>query len=460
MDLLLGGFVFKMKIAKEILDNYEVELTVELDADRRVKAKKTAAKNLANRVSIPGFRKGKAPLEVIESHVGKQSLLDETAEILIQEGATQALSDEKLTPVNEIDYDVITNEDGKDFVFKMRFTPRPKVELGEYKNLNIEKTVEEVTDADVDKQLEVLRDHHAVMTDAAPDDAAADGDFITLDFDGYIDGEKFEGGTGRSQPLTLGSGRFIPGFEEQLVGGKVDQEIDVKVTFPEDYHDKKYAGKDATFKCKILSIKHRQLPELNDEFAKKVSTFKTLDEFKENVRRNMVDAANRAAIERQQEALIAKAAENIKVDIPPIMIEDQISKMIREQELQLQASGMSMEQYFQMTGRDMDDLRESMRESAEHTVRINLMLEEVADEEKITVDQQDYRYEVAMLAATYNIPPKEIQRIIRKENQGALLVSNALRRKVVSFLIANNIVKSEPTEEPAAAPADAPADEK
>ncbi|MBR1580382.1 MAG: trigger factor [Selenomonadaceae bacterium] len=447
-----------MKIAKEILDNYEVELTVELDADQHAKAKKTAAKNLANRVSIPGFRKGKAPLEVIESHVGKQSVLDETAEILIQQGATQALKDENLTPVNEIDYDVITNEDGKDFVFKMKFTPYPKVELGEYKNLNVEKTVEEVTDADVDKQLEVLRDHHAVMTDAEPDDAAADGDFITLDFEGYIDGEKFEGGTGKSHPLTLGSGRFIPGFEDQLVGGKVDQDIDVNVKFPEDYHDKKYAGKDATFKCKILSIKHRQLPELNDEFAQKASTFKTLDEFKENIRRNMVDAANRAAIERQQEELIAKAADNIKVDIPPVMIEDQIDKMIREQELQLQASGITMEQYFQMTGHEMDEMRESMRESAEHAVRISLMLEAVAEAEKITVDQKDYRYEVAMLAATYNIPPKEIQKIIRKENQGSLLVSNALRRKVVSFLIANNIVKPEaPADEEAT---DKPADEK
>ena len=438
-----------MKIAKENLDNYEVELTIELDADRLAKAKKTAAKNLANRINIPGFRKGKAPMEVIERHVGKQSLMDEVAEILIQEGATQALKDENLTPADEIDYNVVTNEDGKDFVFKMKFTPYPEVKLGDYKNLNIEKTVEEVTDADVDKQLEVLRDHHAVLTDAAPDDLTVNGDFITLDFDGYINGEKFEGGEGRSHPLTLGSGRFIPGFEEQLVGAKVGQELDVNVKFPEDYHDEKYAGKDATFKCKILSIKHRDLPELNDEFAAKASAFKTLDELKENVRKNMIDAAERAALERQQEQLLEKAAENITVDIPPVMIENQITQMVREQELRLQASGMTLEQYFQMTGHEMSEWRESMRESAEQAVRINLLLEAVADAEKISVDQQDYMYEVAVLSATYNIPPKEIQKIVRKENQGARLVSNALRRKVIGFLIQNNVKADEKPAEPA-----------
>ena len=341
----------------------------------------------------------------------------------------------------------------------MKFTPYPKVTLGDYKDLNIEKHVEEVTDEDVDRQLEVLRDHHAVLTEAAPDDVTADGDFITLDFDGYIDGEKFEGGEGRSHPLTLGSGHFIPGFEEQLVGAKIGQELDVNVTFPEDYHDKKYAGKDATFKCKVLSIKHRQLPELNDEFAAKASAFKTLEELRQNVRKNMIDAAERSAIERQQEQLIDKAADNITVDIPPVMIENQISQMIREQELQLQARGMTMEQYFQMTGHEMSDLRESMRESAERSVRISLMLEAVSDAENISVDQQDYRYEVAVLAATYNIPPKEIQKIIRKENQGALLVSNALRRKVVGFLIQNNVKAEEKPAEPAVESADTPAAE-
>ena len=437
-----------MKIAKEKLDNYKVELTIELEADRLAKAKKTAAKNLANRVNIPGFRKGKAPMEVIERHVGKDTLMDETAEILIQEGANQALKDEKLTPADEIDYNIVTNEDGKDFVFKMNFTPYPEVKLGEYKNLNIEKHVEEVTDADVDKQLEILRDHHAVMTDAAPDDAAANGDFITLDFDGYINGEKFEGGEGRSHPLTLGSGTFIPGFEDQLVGAKANQEVDVNVTFPDDYHDEKFAGKDATFKCKVLSIKHRQLPELNDEFAAKASAFKTLEELRENVRKNMKDAAEREAVEHQQEELIDKAAENITVDIPPVMIENQITQMIREQELQLQARGMTMEQYFQITGHDMAEMRESMREAAERNVRISLLLEAVADAEKITVDEQDYRYEVAVLAATYNIPPKEIQKIVRKENQGARLVSKALSRKVIGFLVQNNIKADEKAAQP------------
>ena len=444
-----------MNISKETLDNYLVQLTIEVDAAKLADAKKSAAKSLANRVSIPGFRKGKAPMEIIERHVGKQSLMDETAEILIEDAANEALKEEKMTPVDDVDYDVVTCEDGKNFVFTMKFTPRPDVKLGDYKGLTIEKTVEEVTDADLDKQLEVLRDHHAILTDAAPDDAIIDGDFITLDFDGYINGTPFEGGSARSHPLTIGSGTFIAGFEEKLIGAKVGQELDVDVTFPDDYHDKRYAGKPATFKCKILSIKHRQLPELNDEFAAKASSFKTLDELKDNVRKNMKAAAENAAIERQRQDLIDKIAEGITVDIPPVMVEEQITKMIRERELQLQAAGMSMEEYFQESGHAMDELRESMREDAEKAVRISLMLETVAETEDIHVDEQDYRYELAVLAATYGIPPKEIQKIIRKERQGALLVSNALRRKVIGFLVENNIkppVEERPVEEKEAAP--------
>ena len=444
-----------MKIAKENLENYEVQLTIEVEAERLGKAKITAAKNLANRMSIPGFRKGKAPLEVIERHVGKQTLMDETAEILIQDAANEALKDENLTPVSEIKYDIVTNEEGKDFVFKMTFTPYPEVKLGDYKNLTIEKKLDEVTDDDVQKQLDILLDHHATLVDAEPDSVTAKGDFVTLDFDGYIDGEKFEGGTGRSHPLTIGSGNFIPGFEDQLIGLKAGQEVEVKVKFPDDYHSKKYAGKDAVFKCKVLTIKHRQLPELNDEFAKKVSTFETLDAFKANVRRNMISAAEHAAVERQKDKLIDKIAENITVDIPPIMIENQITQLIREQDLQLQARGMTTAQYMQMLDTNMEEMRENLREAAEKSVRVNLMLEEVADVEKIEVDQNDYRYEVAMLAATYNIPPKEIQKIIRKERQGALLVSNALRRKVIGFLVENNIkppVEERPVEEKEAAP--------
>ncbi len=444
-----------MNISKETLDNYLVQLTIEVDAAKLADAKKSAAKSLANRVSIPGFRKGKAPMEIIERHVGKQSLMDETAEILIEDAANEALKEEKMTPVDDVDYDVVTCEDGKNFVFTMKFTPRPDVKLGDYKGLTIEKTVEEVTDADLDKQLEVLRDHHAILTDAAPDDAIIDGDFITLDFDGYINGTPFEGGSARSHPLTIGSGTFIAGFEEKLIGAKVGQELDVDVTFPDDYHDKRYAGKPATFKCKILSIKHRQLPELNDEFAAKASSFKTLDELKDNVLKNMKAAAENAAIERQRQDLIDKIAEGITVDIPPVMVEEQITKMIRERELQLQAAGMSMEEYFQESGHAMDELRESMREDAEKAVRISLMLETVAETEDIHVDEQDYRYELAVLAATYGIPPKEIQKIIRKERQGALLVSNALRRKVISFLVENNIkppVEERPVEEKEAAP--------
>ena len=265
-----------MKVTKKNLDNYEVELNIELEADQLAKAKKTACKNLATHYNIPGFRKGKAPAQIVEQHLGKEAVMDEAADILIHQAANDALKEEDLTPVTDMKPEVITNEDGKNFVFKVTFTPYPEVKLGDYKGLKVDKKVEKITDEAVDKQLEVLRDHHAKLIDTDDNAVVEDGDFITLDFEGFIDGEAFEGGLGKSHPLTIGSGTFIPGFEEALIGAKINEERDVDVTFPEDYHSAEFAGKPATFKCKVLSIKHRELPELNDEFAKKASKFETL----------------------------------------------------------------------------------------------------------------------------------------------------------------------------------------
>ena len=434
-----------MKVTKEKLDNYELALTIELEADKLAKAKKTACKNLANRYNFPGFRKGKAPQHIVEQQLGKEYVMEEAADILIQETASEALKEEGITPVTEMKPEVITNEEGKDFVFKVTFTPYPEVKLGEYKGLDIEKKVDEVTEDDVKKQLEVMRDHHATLIDADEDAVVEDGDFITLDFEGSNDGEPFEGGVGKCYPLTIGSGSFIPGFEEGFIGTKINEERDINVTFPEDYHSQEFAGKDATFKCKVLSIKHRKLPELNEEFVKKVSKFETVEDFKADIKKNLEEAAKHRAEDKQHRDAIDKAAENITVDIPPVMIENRISQLINELSLQLQTRGMTFESYLQYTGYDMDHLRESYREGAEKDVRDDLMLEAVAKQENIEVDPKEVEYEIAVMAATYRVTPKQIVKILKENRQLSAITSNVRRRKAMQFII-DNMVKDE-TEE-------------
>ena len=431
-----------MKVTKENLDNYEVSLTIEVEADKLAAAKKTACKNLANRLNIPGFRKGKAPKNVIENYAGKEVIMEEAADIMIQEATNDALKEENINPVTELKPEIITNEDGQDFVFKVTFTPYPEVKLGQYKGLDIEKEVEEVTEEDVDKQIKAMREHHATMIDAAEDDPIEDGDFITLDFTGYVDGKPFENGEGKSYPLQIGSNTFIPGFESGLIGAKVGEERDIDVTFPEDYHSKEMAGKPAMFKCKILSIKHQQLPELNDEFAKKVSTFETVDALRADVKKNLTISAERQAEDLQHRAAVDKATENMTVDLPPVMVENRINQLINEFTLQLQSRGMTLENYMQYSGADMDTIRENYRETAKKEVLTDVMLEEVAKVEDLKVDPKDLDYEVAMMAATYRTNPKQIVKILKENKQLSALAANVRRRKAIRFIV-DNMVKDD-----------------
>ena len=385
-----------MNITKENLDNYEVALTIELEAEKLADAKKTACKKLANRFNFPGFRKGKAPAKVIEQQLGKEYLMEEAADILINEASIEALEKEDLHAVTEIKPEVITNEEGKDFVFKITFTPYPKVELGEYKGLDIKAEVEPVTDENVETQVKAILEHHATLIDAEKDDVVADGDFTTLDFKGFIDGEPFEHGEGKSYPLKIGSNTFIPGFESGLIGAAAGEERDLELTFPEDYQAEELAGKPVTFKCKVLSIKHQQLPELNDEFVKKISKFETVADFKADIRKNLEAAEKRKALEKRGREAIEKITDEMKVDVPPVMIENRVTQLINEFTLQLQTRGMTMENYMQYSGTDMDKLRESYQETAKTEVLTDLMLEEVAKRENITVDNKELSYEVAL----------------------------------------------------------------
>ena len=432
-----------MKTNVKKIDNYDSEVTVEFEAAELEKAKKNACKQLSERVNIPGFRKGKVPpMQILEQHLGKGIILEEAGEILIQKAAKDIVKDLKVIPVTQMRRNVITLEEGKDFVFTLTFTNYPEVKLGDYKGLKVEKVVEPVTDKAVDEQIDHMREHQANMIDAPDDAKVAEGDFITLDFVGTVDGKEFEGGKGQDYPLEIGSHRFIDNFEEQLVGLKVGEEKDVKVTFPENYQVKDLADKPAVFHCKINSIKHKELPELNDEFAKKVSKFETLEELKADVKKNMTENAERRAVERQQQAVIDKAVENMTVDVPPVMIEDRITQMIEELSLQLQSQGMKLEQYMSFSGLNLDTMREQYRESAKQNVLTDILLDEVANVENITVDNTELNYELAVMAQMYRVTPKQIYKILQENRQLAGVANNVLRRKVMKFIV-DNMAKDE-----------------
>ena len=427
-----------MKVSAEKIENQQVVLTIEVVAAELDKAEERACKRLANQVSIPGFRKGKAPRAIVERHVGKDSVLQEAFDLLAPKALSDAMEEQKIENiVARPEIDIQTLEDGKDVVFKATVVPRPEVKLGDYKGLKIEKDAVNVPDEDVQKQLEHMADHQAKMVEAPEGAAVENGDFTTLDFKGFVDGEAFEGGEGKDYPLQIGSNSFIPGFEDQLVGAKVGEEKDVNVTFPEEYHAKDLAGKPAVFKCTIRSIKHKELPEINDDFAKSSSKFQTLDELKADVRKNLEQNEERKADDAQKEKALETATNNTTVDVPPIMIDNEVSRMIREMEMRLAQQGMKLEQYLQFAGTDIAKLRETYRETAEKNVRTGLMLEEVAKAENIKVESKDLDKEIAMMAAAYGATPKQVAKIIKEQGRLSDLAATVLRNKTMQFIFDN-----------------------
>ena len=429
-----------MKVTAEKMDNHEVVLTIEVEADALKKAETKACKDLANRVSIPGFRKGKAPRHIIEQRVGKKAILDAAFDLVADKAFLDAIKEQDVVPVSRPDIETLTLEEGQDVVFKARFTAKPEVKLGEYKGLKIEKKVDAVTDTDVDTELENMRRRRSQMVDAPEGASVKTGDLVTLDFKGFVNNEPFEGGEGKDYPLEIGSNRFIPGFEEQLIGIKIGEQRDVNVTFPEEYHSQELAGKAAKFECVIHSIKERQLPELNDEFARKVSKFQTLAELKVDIRKNLEQNAEKKAENDQHAAAIEQATENITVDIPTIMVDNRVTLMIQEMAMRLEQQGMKLEQYLQYAGTDLAQIREKYRKTAEENVKTDLMLEAVAKAENIEVNDKDLEAEISAMAMAYGATPAQVRKIVKEQGRIADLVTTVLRKKTTQFIL-DNIVE-------------------
>lgn len=426
-----------MKVTAEKIDNQQVVLEIEVPAADLDKASDKAFKKIAGKVNIPGFRKGKAPRKIVEQHVGKQAILDEAFEIVFPQVYGEALEEQKIDPVTRPSVDMVTLEAGKDLVFKVTVTEKPELKLGDYKGLKVEKKTAEVSDDDVQQQLVHMLDRQADMVEAEDGAAVQASSFITLDFKGFVDDEAFEGGEGKDYPLQIGSHSFIPGFEEQLIGAKIGEEKDVKVTFPAEYHAAELAGKESLFKCTVRSIKEKVVPVMDDDFAKKASTFQTLDELKADVRQKLEKSAADKVERENKDAIMQLASDNATVDIPEVMVDNRVTSMIQELSLRVEQQGMKLEQYLQYTGMDIAKIRESYREAAEKNVKMDLMLEQVAKAEEIKVEAADLDAEVEAMAKTYGATPEQVKKIIAQQGRLGDLAATVLRRKTAQFIVDN-----------------------
>lgn len=396
---------------------------------------KKAVQKIAANVNIPGFRKGKAPRNIIEMHYGKDAVKQEAFEFVANKAYSDALEQEKLMPVSDPKVEDSTFEEGKEMALTIKVTLKPEPELGEYKGLTVEKKEAVVTDEEVEKAVNDLRNRNAKMVVAEEGAVIEKGDFAIIDFAGTVDGEPFSGGEGKGYPLEVGSNSFIPGFEDQLVGLKKGDSTDVEVTFPEEYFVKELAGKEAVFKVNIQDVKRKELPELTDEYVAANSEFKTVDELRANYKERMQKAAEENAKVAYERALIDAAVANAKFEVPEIMIEDRISQMVDEMKMSLESRKMSLEMYMQYTGMDMAKIRENQRPTAEENVKTDLVLDAIAKAENIQVDMADVDAEIAAIASQHGASVDEVKKIIKNNGTMGLLLANILRRKAAHVII-------------------------
>lgn len=423
-----------MNVKVEALDQHKVSLFVELPAEVVQKGFKTAVARIANQVKIPGFRKGKASRTILEMHFGKAAVEAEAKDIVINDALNQALRDEKLIPVTqpEVKEEKFSEKEGA--AFTASFVKRPEVELGEYKGLEAPEAKPEISDDQVTAELQRAAEQSARLEMAEEGAVLKKGDYAVIDFKGFIDGEAFEGGEGKTYPLEIGSQSFIPGFEDQLEGHKAGDDVDVKVTFPESYFVDALKGKEALFKVHINDVKRKQLPALDDEFAKSISQFNTMDELKASVKQQMQLHAIQQAEEAYHQALVAQAVANAKVDIPHEMVEQKIDEIVEEIKLNLEAQNQKLDDYLKNIGQTMEQLRKNYEKTAEEQVRQGLVLEAIADKEDLQVTNQDLSMEVYSMAQQFNADPKDVMKIIQEENRVNMLITSVLRKKASAFI--------------------------
>lgn len=400
-----------MSVQVEKLEKNMAKLTVEVPAENVEKAIQGAYNKMKKSINIPGFRKGKAPRQLIEKMYGKEVFYNDAIDAMLPSAYSDAVEECGEEIVSHPQIDVVQIESGKPFVFTATVAVKPAVELGEYKGIQVEKAPIEVKDEEIEAQITKEREANS-RTVTVDDRAVAQGDIVTLDFEGFVDGVAFEGGKGENYDLTIGSNTFIPGFEDQLVGAEIGKELDVNVTFPEEYGAKELAGKAAVFKCKVNGIKVKELPAVDDEFAQEVSEFDTLDEYKADIKAKLLKEKEDEAARAKEDAVIGKIIEGAKMEIPDAMVEYQTRQMLDEFAQRIQSQGISLDQYFQFTGLTEEKYMEEMKPRALQNIQSRLVLEAVAQAENLVAEEADIEEEIKKMADMYKMEADKIKELL------------------------------------------------
>ena len=424
-----------MSVQVEKLEKNMAKLTIEVAPEELEKAIEGAYQKNKSKISVPGFRKGKVPRQMIERMYGKEVFYEDAVNALIPEAYEKAVDECEEEIVSSPKIEVEQVEAGKPFIFTAEVALKPEVKLGKYKGVKVEKADTEVTDEEVDKEIDKERESNARNIDVT-DRAVKDGDIVTLDFEGFVDGTAFEGGKGENYPLTIGSGTFIPGFEEQLVGAEIGKETEVNVTFPEDYQAEDLKGKAAVFKCTVKEIKEKELPTLDDEFASEVSEFETLAEYKADIRGRLEERKAKAAREAKEAAVIEEIIKDSDMEIPEAMIETQQRQMIDEFAQRIQMQGLTLEQYFQFTGASYDQMIEQVKPQAEKRIQSRLVLEAVAAAEKIEATEEDYEEELKSMAEAYQMEVDKVKELLPEKSVQQIKEDIAVKKAAV-FVVDN-----------------------
>lgn len=422
-----------MNVKAEALDKHRVTLTIDVTAEEVQKGFKQAVSRIANQIRLKGFRKGKAPRKVLEMYIGKEGLASEAEDIVVNQAVQAALREQKLIPVTTPEVKTVSFSEAEGASFTATFVKQPEVKLGEYKGLTAPHVHPEIPDEAVTTQLQKAAEQGARL-EVKEGAALEKGDYAIIDFQGKVDGKAFEGGEGKTYPLEIGSQSFIPGFEDQLVGHKAGEDVLVKVTFPADYFVAALAGKDAEFSVHINDVKRKVIPELNDEFAKSVSKYDTLDELKASLKQQMQLRAYQDAEEAYHNALVEQAVANAEVDIPDEMVEQRIDEMIQEMKLNIEANHSTLEDYLKSINKTEDDLRKDFAGTAKETVRQGLVLSAIAEKEDLHVSDQDLSMEVYSMAQQFGADPRDVIKIIKEENRVGMLVASVTRKKAAAFI--------------------------
>ena len=419
-------------------ENNDVKFTIEFSAEEFENAQIKAYQQNKDKFQIDGFRKGKAPRSIIEKRYGEGVFFEDAIDELFRENYGKALAELELEVIDSPRAEFGKIAKGEGFSATITVACYPIVDVKDYKGVEIDKVVQEVKDEDIDKEIEALQKRNARMV--LVERPAKEGDTLLLDYSGFVGDDQFEGGTAERQELKLGSGMFIPGFEEQLVGATPGEKKDVTVTFPEDYHAEDLAGKEAVFHCLVHEIKEEQLPELDDEFAKDVSEFDTLEELKNSTRERLEKYAKASEERQMQDAALAKVVEANEVEIPSVMIEDEIDRMIQELDQQLRYQGLSVDQYVEFVGKDAKAFRDELRPDAERQVKTRMLLNGIAEAEKIEVFQEELEKELEDMAVQYQTTADKLKEMIGVENINFLQKDMKIK-KAIEFIYDNAKIK-------------------